>query len=299
MNRALLLFAALVATFAISCGGDKKDDGGDSGSKPSSAAAADEGSNEGDPFDDDRDVVVDDEADEEASGAGFLSPLFNLGLGGATGGGPSSLPGVQMGSGDLEQYLLTAADIPAGYTNSGPFSMKLPADVANDFPASEVAASMWTSSELQSSEFPTGGSMLMVMVVRPDDPSAVEEFADQMKAFGEDDILDSFGADGSTFGVEIKDVEQLDSTGLGDQASGIALTMDMSGFFEGLAEGFGDELDEEMPPELLDVFSAFKMRMRFFGEGDKIGAVMQIGFGADADLADDLALAQRLRSNLQ
>jgi hypothetical protein len=143
--------------------------------------------------------------------------------------------------------------------------------------------------------------MLMIMVMRPDDPSAVDEFADQFGAFDADEVRDSFGGggDGALLGIEIKDIEELDSAGLGDRAVGMAVTMDMSGFFENLAEGFGGDLGNEMPPELLEVFSAFKMRMRFFGEGDKIGAVMQIGFGADADLADDLALAQKLRSNLQ
>jgi hypothetical protein len=41
------------------------------------------------------------------------------------------------------------------------------------------------------------------------------------------------------------------------------------------------------------------MRMRFFGEGDKLGMVMQMGFGEDAELVDDLALAQKLRANLR
>jgi hypothetical protein len=300
MKGALWLLAAVLAFAAFGCGGDKPADDRD-GDRPAATATAepdetsrdDAGAGGDEPLDE---VNVADDGDGDA--ASLLSPFFSLGLGGATGGGPSGLPGAQTGSGDLEQYLLTADDLPPGYESMGVFSMRMPESGAQEFPGGEFAMSMWATDDFAGSEIPDG-SMLMVAVMRPDDPAAIEDFAGGCGGFDEGELTDALDGGGPMLGIEFKDVAELDSTGLGDQACGIAMTLDMSGFFENLMEGFGDAFGEEMPPEVLEAFSAFQMRMRFFGEGDKLGMVMQMGFGADAELIDDLALAQKLRANLR
>jgi hypothetical protein len=313
MNRIFLVLGALVASMAIACGGGDKNDAGSGDDRPAATATAPADKAPGD----DESAVEDNDASDGAAAsdagggevAGLLSPLLGLGFG-ATAGGPTILPGQQVGSGELEQFLLTADDMPEGYREIMSFSMRMPVDVANEFPGGEAAMGMWASEQLQeaSSEIPTGGSMLMIMVMQPDDSGSFDEFtSDACSELDEESINESLGSDRAALGFGFKDVEVLDSTGLGDQACGIGLTMDMSGFYEGLQEGFGEsasdlypdsDFGEGVPPEVIDALSAIQMRMRFFGEGDKLGMVMQVGFGADADLADDLAIAQKLRANL-
>ena len=213
-----------------------------------------------------------------------------------SGDGLDALPGSLQGSGDLEQYLLDEGDLPDGYTSMGVFSVRVPENTAPDFPGGEFAMSIWSTGDLESGDIPQG-AMLMFGVMEPDDAGAIGGFVDECGGIDESVLNDSLGDGGSTFGIEFKDIETLDSSGLGDDACGIGLTMDMSGFFEALA-GFGDSGDDP-PQEAIDALSAFKMRMRFFGEGGRIGMVMQIGFGADARWRDDLGLAQKLRGNLQ
>jgi hypothetical protein len=299
MHRFLLAIAALVAAFAIGCGsgGDKTDDSRDD-ERPAATAESDEASTD-EPADEDE-ASSDDGDSGDGNVAGFLSPLFGLGLGGATGNGPATLPGTQQGSGELEQYLLSAEDLPDGYEEMGSFSMHVPANFEQDFPGGELAMAMWANGDFAGAEIPEG-SMLMIAVMRPDDPSAIDYFADGCDGFDQAAFAEGIGnGDIGALGIEFKDLETLDSTGLGDLACGFGLTMDMSGFFENFQQGFGDALGgEEIPPEVMEAFSAFKMRMRMFGEGDKAGMVMQVGFGADTPMADDLTLAQELRANLQ
>ena len=81
--------------------------------------------------------------------------------------------------------------------------------------------------------------------------------------------------------------------------AGIGLTLDMSAFFEQLSEAFGDDLEGSgQDLEEIEDFLVMKMRMYMIGSGDKVGMLMQIGFGG-ADTIDDEGLAETLYGNLR
>ena len=296
MNRILLLLAALVATFAVACGGDNKDDDradgtGDERPAATATSAADEAS------EDEIELDEFDVTDESPTGGGLFGPLVGLGLGGVSGDGPDVLPGAMQGSGDLEQYLLDDGDLPDGYQSMGVLSLRVPEMDDEALPGGEIAVSMWSTDDPATNEIPEG-SMLIIGVLQPDDAASIGGFIDECGGV-EEQLNEQAGDDASMFGIELSEIETLDSSELGDTACGVGLTIDMSAFFEGFTEGFGELGGEEVPDEVVDALSGFTMRIRMFGEGDKVGMVMQIGFGADAELADDLSIAQELRENLQ
>ena len=307
MKRLLLLTLGLLTVVLVACGGGDKEPAR-SDAEPDATATAVTGTS--DSPETDSESEIDEASDDDASvqdgeievevspdsSSGLLNQVFGLGVGGVTGEGWSEYPGAQEGSGELEPYLLTIDDLPPGFQSMGSFSFNMPEDVSEDFPGGEMSAAMFMSGDLEAGE---PGTMLMAMVMQPDDPAAVETLADELGSFSEDEIRETFGADSEMLGIEIRDIEQLDVSGLGDNAAGLGLTMDMSAFFEQLDDLYvedigptGDELAQ------IQQLMVMRMRMYMFGAGDKVGMLMQIGFG-DSDLAEDAGLAQTLYGNLQ
>lgn len=291
MKRAILVLTLTAAVVAAACGGgDKKPitaptSTPDTDPKPTATAQA-AGSTP---------------RASSSEGGGALSDLmglmFNSGLGEAAGGGSAASLGAP--DPELGQYLLKRGDLPDGYASMGEFAFTAPDD-GTELAGAKMAASMFSSGDLES-DMPTDASVVMSMIIQPDDASALEDaFAEMEGSLSQEELMNALGDDGESFpGLEFIDVGELDTDGLGEHAAGLGLTLDMSGFFEAMAEAFGGEMSDE-DRAAMDAFSSITMRMYLFERGGLGAAVMRIAFG-DADEsspAGDLNLARTLYGRL-
>lgn len=266
MKRVLLSLVALVALAGVACsGGDKKpaatatEPAAESTSAPAKdAASTPEASGDG--------------ADPIGS---IFSTLFDnsaLNLSPGTDGGAAP----EFGPGDesLKQYLLTADDIPAGYSSMGEFSYRVPDGISKEG-GMDMAASMFTSGDPESSD-PSGATIVMSMVLRPDDLTELGAAFDQAKGMSEEDLRDAIAQGAGGFGgADMFKVKLLDADGLGDGGFGMELTMDLSGLLGAFAEGFGADESAQADVEKM---SKIVMRMYVFATGDYAGGVIRMAF---------------------
>lgn len=285
VRRILFLGLALVLIPAAACGsGDKEtapaaDSGEPAASTTSTPEPADEGGGTGD-----------------SGGVDAVSEVFSTLFGGAL-SGPDLFAGdadLTQGDASLLAYVLSVDDLPAGFTPFGEFTYRLP-DGISETGGMDMAASMAYSGDIES-DMPSNGAMLMSMVLRPDDLTALGDMFESTGELSERDLQDALlQGTGGFPGFGFKDVEVLDVSGLGEGAFGMGLTMDLSG----LADMFG-ELGDPSDAAELEEFPVISMRMYMFGRGDYAGAVMHMGFGA-AGLSgvDSFALAKLLDAKLQ
>lgn len=289
----LALLLLLVA--AVACGnGDKPSTANrnDAGAAPTSTATA-----TGDDADEPSDGT--DSSDMEPTSAdtnplgGVFSTLFEGAL-----TGPDLFAGdAQIGEGDpaLLDYVLKAGEFPSGFTPFGEFTFRVP-DGISEGGGVDMAASMAYSGDIESDVPAEGGGFIMSMVLRPDDLTALGDMFESTGELSEQELRDALmQGTGEIPGFGFKDVQVLDTDGLGEGAFGFALTMDLSG----IAEAFGGFADATQTAEI-DQIPEITMRMYMFGRGDYAGAIMQMAFGqGGAADADALALAKLIDAKLQ
>ena len=272
---ALLLVPALV--LAAACGsGDKKPQTAPSPtpkaavSAPTSATAA--------------------AADQAQGGdSAAVGSIFSTVFGGAFGGGASNPASQQQPSDpNLARFLPANSDLPDGFTPAGQFTYRLPDGITQNG-GMDMAAEMAVSGNLTSGNI-AGGSMLMAMVLKPDDLTALGKALSDLGSLDDATLKKSLEASGGSFaGITIKDVHALDATGLGEGGAGLSMTMDMSDYISKLGGG-------SVPPG----FSVMTMRMYMFGRGDYMGAVIRIGFSDTlSNDVDELGLAKIIDRKLQ
>lgn len=298
MNRILLAFVAMLTIFAFACGGD---DGPKA--SPTSTPRSEEPAETPDSDSDDGGSPTEESDDDESTSSdedGNIGSLFGSvlggGLGGATGGGGD--PDFAFGADpELGKFLLTDADVPAGYSSFGEFSFKVP-DGISETGGGQASMAMFMSgdpSAIASGDV-SGMEMLMSMAMKFDDLSDLESSLGECAETSDEDLRDAFNAGGGELplGVELSDIQLLDTGSLGDDACAISIKMDMSNFFDSMG-GFG--AGAEGAPEI----GIIEMRMYMFAQDDKMGALMRMGFGdgaLDAGL-DELGLAETMKSRLQ
>jgi hypothetical protein len=231
-----------------------------------------------------------------ASGGGDLGSILGNVLGPSLSGfasGGGDLPGLQEGDPALLQYVLRSGDVPPGYASMGESTFRAPDGISTGGSA-DMAMSMFASGDPASGDI-AAGAFLMSMAMQFEDLTDLEAMFDAGN-LSEADLQQAFEAGGS-LGLEVTEFELLNTSGLGDNAVGLTVTIDMGALFEGLEEAFG----EGAPPGVdLDALSRITMKMYMFGRGDRAGAVMHMGFGAalagyDVDL---LALARTVDGRL-
>jgi len=223
---------------------------------------------------------------EQAVGSVFQTLFSSGALSRGTGGsGPGAILG---GEESLKQYLLTSDDVPAAYMPFGEFTYRLPDGISKDG-GMDMAVSMFMSGELSAND-PAGATIMMSMVLKPDDLTQLGDAFSQAQHMSEQDLRDAIaqGA-GGLGGIKITDIHLLDVNSLGDGGFGMALTMDMSGLVGALAGAIGDTGSGADPATL----GTMTMRLYIFAHGDYAAGVIRMGFADSlpADV-DELALAR-------
>jgi len=284
MKRIILMFAALVALAGVACGGDKKAPA----TEPAAASTAN--------------PAKDSASTPEASGGAgnavgsIFSTLFSsdpLNLSPAGDGG--AVPAFGPGDESLKRYLLTKDDIPAGYSSMGEFTYRVPDGVSKEG-GMDMAASMFTSGDPQSDD-PSGATVVMSMVLKPDDLTQLGDAFAQAKDLSEEDLRDAIaqGA-GASGGRDLFQVKLLDAGGLGEGGFGMEMTMDLGALLGAFAEGFG--ADETAKADM-EKMSKITMRMYIFATGDYAGGVIRMGFSETLpDDVNELALAKVVAGKL-
>jgi hypothetical protein len=264
---------------ACSSGKDTADEQGAGPAEPAATAVVEEPTAA-------PDVAIESESDGGLLG-GALNPFNLLSLG--SGAGSEGLPAV---SGDadpaLKAALLTSDDLPSGYSELMPGGMSFSMDTAEG--AMDMAASIFAKGEMTDA-FPEATVMSGVLAMSGD---LMEESLAELERYSDGDelereIQEAMGSGGSMLGISFEDVKLLDAAGLGEGGLGLHMVMSMD--IEALAEGFGAEMDEPMPPEadFMKEGIAFDMYVFVRGEHVLMTMVMWAGDGPAPVDGRDLA----------
>ena len=231
------------------------------------------------------------ESPSDGSGLeGALNPFSLLSGSLFSAGGTAGLPAVT-GQADpsLKPALLTLEDLPPGYTDLQPGGMSFSFDT--DQGSMSMAVSMFTKGEAADA-LPEATVMSGVVAMSGD---LAEQWRADFERRGdpaelEREIQNALGAGQAMPGIDLKDVRVLDASGLGEGGIGLhmVMTMDLQAF----AEGFGAEMDEDMPPEADMLKEGVAFDMYVFARGDHMLMVMSMWPGGGSGPVDARALAE-------
>jgi hypothetical protein len=231
------------------------------------------------------------EATEESTSdggifGGALSPLSLLTGSMFSGGDTQGLPAAS-GAVDpaLKAALLTADDLPDGYTEMLPGGMNFSFDT--DQGSMSMAASMFAQGE-SADEFPQSMVMSAAVLASGD---LLEESLGELQRYDdsaelERQMQEALGSSGNLFGISFKDLKVLDASGLGDGGLGLhmVMTMDLS--------QFGEEFGASMPPEADFLKEGLAFDMYVFARGDYLLMVMSMWPGSGQSPVDARDLAE-------
>ena len=221
---------------------------------------------------------------------GALNPFNLLSLGSGGGGGSEGLPVVTEDADPaLKAALLTAEDLPSGYSELMPGGMSFSMETAEG--NMDMAASMFAKGEAMDA-FPEAMVMSGAVAVSGD---LMEESLAEIERYGEGaelerEIQEAMGGADNLFGVSLKDVRVLDASGLGEASLGLHMVMSMD--LEALAEGFGADMDEPLPPEADVLKEGIAFDMYVFVRGERVLMVMSMWPGEGPAPVDALDLAE-------
>jgi hypothetical protein len=220
---------------------------------------------------------------------GALNPLNLLSLG--SGGGSEGLPATAAEADPaLKSTLLTLDDLPAGYSEPMPGGMSFSMDTGQG--KVDMAASIFVKGEAMDA-FPESmvmsAAILMSGDLMDESLAEIERYADGSEL--EREIQEAMGgAEAAMFGFAIEDVSVLDASGLGDEGLGLHMVMSMD--LGQLAEGFGADIGEQVPPELDALKDGIAFDMYVFVRGDHLLMVMTMWPGQSSAAVDALDLAE-------
>jgi hypothetical protein len=210
--------------------------------------------------------------------SGIFDTIFSSGLlsGSAT---------AQSDSGDptLKNYLLTTGELPAGFTSQGSFSEPVPSGAASSG-VGEVAVSVATKGD----PLGTNGDNVVVlgsMAAHLTDPAAFQQALSEAKQLSTQDLKSSLGSEAPF----VTDVHVLDTSSLGDNAVGLAVTLDLSDFINQLAAAFGASAS---PSDATPINLAMTMHVYLSVHGNLAGGIVSVSLGGGSSGVDELSLAQ-------
>ena len=286
--RALTLLAA-VALLAAACGSGDKKAAPTQPPKDTPAAVA-----SATPKAENTRSVAGSDAGEKTIGSVF-GTLFTSGVLGGGNGGDAGTPQFAPGDPALEQYVLSAGDLPDGFTLQQTGAVRVP-DGLSAAGKGDIAMSIATKGDVQGDD-PRGTVMLMSMAMKFDDLQDLGSALEDAQGVTEQQLRDAIEQNtGSIPGLGVTDVHVLDADGLGDGGFGMSMTLDMGEFLKTLQSAF--EGSDATPDPSLDDF-VLNMKMYVFGRGDLGAGVISMSFGRGAQTGvDELALAKVVDSKL-
>jgi hypothetical protein len=281
--RKLVVILGLLAVLLAACtsGGDSAGKSRDEGVQPPGVTAV-------------APTTVPEPTAEPSSDGGIfggaLSPLSLMSGSLFSGDGSSGLPAVT-GEADpsLKAALVTLEDLPPGYSELMPGGMSF--SFETDEGGMSMAASMFSLGEAVD-EFPESMVMSGVVLASGD---LLEQSLDELQRYNdpaelEREIENALGAGQAMPGIGLKDLQVLDASGLGEEGIGLHMVMSMD--LQAFAEGFGAEMDEDMPPEADFLKEGLAFDMYVFGRGDHLLMVMVMWPGDGPAPLDIRALAE-------
>ena len=227
---------------------------------------------------------------------GLFGSVFSNAFGDAGSGASNNL-----GDADesLKQYLPSNSDLPDGYTPMGQRTFRGP-DGISDTGGIDIAIETATKGDVSSAEDFSKLSMLMAMVMKPDDLQSLGDAFDAIKDLDKEDLEDALtqGATGGSEGMfAIKGVKVLDADGLGEGAFGFQMTMDLGGLGS-IFGALGDSESDSGAPDLSEL--VITVRMYLFSRGDYVGGIMRMAFSDDLENdVDEIALAKIIDAKLK
>jgi hypothetical protein len=283
LRKILILGSGLLVFLLAACSsGDTADKRENDSAPPAATAVVEEPTALPEP-------TVESESDGGLLG-GALNPFNLLSLGPGGGGGSETLPFVTEDADPaLKAALLTAEDLPSGYSELMPGGMSFSMETAEG--NMDMAASIFAKGEALDA-FPESMVMSGVVLVSGD---LMEESLAEIERYGdgaelEREIQEAMGGADNLFGVSFKDVRVLDASGLGEAGLGLHMVMSMD--LEQLAEGFGAEIDEQVPTEVEFLKDGLSFDMYVFVRGEHVLMVMVMWPGEGPAPVDALDLAE-------
>ena len=281
MRKILILGSGLLVFLLAACSsGDTADERENDSAPPAATAVVEEPTALPEP-------TVESESEGGLLG-GALNPFSLLSLG--SGGGSEGLT-ANTGEADpaLKAALLTLEDLPPGYSEPVPGGMSFSMETGEG--NMDMAASMFVKGESMDA-FPEAMVMSGVVAVSGD---LMEEARAEIERYGdgaelEREIQEAMGGADNLFGVSLKDVRVLDASGLGEAGLGLHMVMSMD--LEALAEGFGADMDEPLPPEADVLKEGIAFDMYVFVRGERVLMVMSMWPGEGPAPVDALDLAE-------
>lgn len=225
-------------------------------------------------------------SDSTSAFGSLFSTVFGSALSGQSGAGAGA--GAQRDvDPTLTRYLLTADDLPAGFTPFGQFTFRVPDGISKKG-GMDMAMSMAMGGDIRTGD-PSKASMLMSMVLKPDDLTALGEALSSFGQLSDESLKQSIGDAGALGGIKIKDAHVLDASGLGEGGAGISMTMDLGDYLSKLGGVAG-----------ASKVSVITIHMYMFGRGKYVGALMRMGFSDSLPAGvDELALARIVDGKLK
>ena len=168
----------------------------------------------------------------------------------------------------LGELVLGEDDVPAGFSSLGSMGLDFALDFL-DMPTPQGMAahmSMFATSESE--------DMIVSMVILMEDDTALHEAFSEIDDLNIEELQEAFGMVGAYTDVILLDTRELDVSGLGDNAYGLGLTMEVPHV---------GTMDSEMA---------------FFGEGSLLAVAMTMTMGGDAAV-DVVSLAETMADKIE
>lgn len=295
MKRSLLSLLAVVALTAASCGGADKKPASTTAAPTEPTMAATPKSSSKTPTA----AKTSTGATKDKSGelvGGLFGSIFSNAFGDADSSAWNNL-----GAADesLKQYLPSNSDLPDGYTPMGQRTFRGP-DGISETGGIDIAIETATKGDASSAKDFSKLSMLMAMVMKPDDLQSLGDAFSAIKDLDKQDLEDALtqGATGGSEGMfGIRDVKVLDANGLGEGGFGFQMTLDLGGLGS-IFGALGDSGSDSGAPDLSEL--VITVRMYLFSRGDYVGGIMRMAFSDELeDDVDEIALAKIIDRKLK